>query len=86
MSYLAPNYDPLIASGQMTLMDLDGAGGFTQDDARLRGAEALPPVPIRRRGDCAGGLGGEFSGAYGEHAGRCIWSRVGRACVLYRAT
>jgi glyoxylase-like metal-dependent hydrolase (beta-lactamase superfamily II) len=42
VSYLRPNYDPLIASGQMTLIDLDGSAGFTADDARLRGPEMLP--------------------------------------------
>jgi glyoxylase-like metal-dependent hydrolase (beta-lactamase superfamily II) len=35
VSYLAANYDPVIASGQMTLLDLEGAGGFTAEDVRL---------------------------------------------------
>jgi glyoxylase-like metal-dependent hydrolase (beta-lactamase superfamily II) len=35
VSYLGANYDPVIASGQMTLIDLDGVGGFTAEDARL---------------------------------------------------
>jgi len=47
VSYLAPNYDPVIASGQMTLIDLEGKGEFTLDDVRLRGPEALPPVAIQ---------------------------------------
>src|ERR1700722_15456676 len=47
VSYLGPNYDPLIANGQMTLLDLNGAGGFVADDARLRGSDALPGVPIQ---------------------------------------
>jgi len=47
VSYLAPNYDPLIASGQLTLIDPGGAGGFTAEDARLRGTEELPAVRIQ---------------------------------------
>jgi len=51
VSYLAPNYDPLIASGQLTLIDLGGAGGFTPDDTWLKGAGddagSLPPVRIQ---------------------------------------
>ena len=38
VSYLGPNYDPVIADGQMTLIDLNGEGGFAPDDPRLRGA------------------------------------------------
>jgi len=40
MSYLGANYDPVIASGQMTLVDLDGVGGFTPTDERL-GCEGM---------------------------------------------
>jgi glyoxylase-like metal-dependent hydrolase (beta-lactamase superfamily II) len=47
VSYLGPNYDPLIASGQLTLIDPGGGGGFTPEDARLRGPEGLPPVRIQ---------------------------------------
>jgi glyoxylase-like metal-dependent hydrolase (beta-lactamase superfamily II) len=47
VSYLGPNYDPLIASGQLTLIDPDGEGGFTAEDARLRGPDGLPPVRIQ---------------------------------------
>lgn len=36
VSYLGPNYDPLLASGQLTLLDPHGLGGFTPDDPRLR--------------------------------------------------
>ena len=32
VSYLSPNYDPLLASGQLTLLDPHGRGGFTPDD------------------------------------------------------
>ena len=54
VSYRGPNYDPLIASGQLTLIDPDGRGGFTPDDPRLRAAPdaatagpPLPPIPIQ---------------------------------------
>jgi len=56
VSYLAPNYDPLIASGQLTLIDLGGAGGFTEDDARLRGPEKLPPVRIQTEAEIVPGI------------------------------
>jgi glyoxylase-like metal-dependent hydrolase (beta-lactamase superfamily II) len=46
VSYLGPNYDPLIASGQLTLIDPGGAGGYAPDDARLHGPVELPPVPV----------------------------------------
>ena len=60
VSYLAANYDPLIASGQWTLLDLDGRDAYTADDARLqvpagmRGsaiqttAEILPGITVQR--------------------------------------
>ncbi len=59
VSYSSLNYDPLIASGQLTLIDPNGNGGFTPDDARLRAAPenatreqtarlgSLPPIPIQ---------------------------------------
>ena len=56
VSYLAPNYDPLIASGQLTLIDLGGAGGFTEDDARMRGPEKLPPVRIQTEAEIVPGI------------------------------
>ncbi len=46
MSYLGPNYNALIASGQLTLVDPHGAGEFTPSDPRLAGPEQLPPIPI----------------------------------------
>jgi glyoxylase-like metal-dependent hydrolase (beta-lactamase superfamily II) len=47
VSYLGPNYDPLLASGQLTLLDLHGIHGFTPEDHRLRapGAETTLPSP-----------------------------------------
>jgi glyoxylase-like metal-dependent hydrolase (beta-lactamase superfamily II) len=49
VSYLSPNYDPLLASGQLTLLDPHGRGGYTPDDARLSNPEApaLPPPTIQ---------------------------------------
>jgi glyoxylase-like metal-dependent hydrolase (beta-lactamase superfamily II) len=47
VSYLSPNYDPLLTSGQLTLLDPHGLGGFTPDDARLRNPEA-PDLPLAR--------------------------------------
>lgn len=49
VSYLWPNYDPLIESGQLTLIDPGGKGGFMRDDARLKpkDGKALPPVTIQ---------------------------------------
>jgi glyoxylase-like metal-dependent hydrolase (beta-lactamase superfamily II) len=56
VSYLGPNYDPVIASGQMTLIDLHGAGGFTVDDARLTGLEKLLPVTIQTSAEIVPGV------------------------------
>jgi glyoxylase-like metal-dependent hydrolase (beta-lactamase superfamily II) len=56
VSYLGPNYDPVIASGQMTLIDLGGVGGFTKDDARLRGAGDLPAVEIQSSAEIVPGV------------------------------
>jgi glyoxylase-like metal-dependent hydrolase (beta-lactamase superfamily II) len=49
VSYLWPNYDPVIESGQLTLIDPFGVGGFTAEDERLRPADGkvLPPVRIQ---------------------------------------
>jgi glyoxylase-like metal-dependent hydrolase (beta-lactamase superfamily II) len=45
VSYLAANYDPVIASGQMTLVDVDGVGGFTAMGAEVQQtAEIVPGV------------------------------------------
>ncbi|SEG44662.1 Glyoxylase, beta-lactamase superfamily II [Bryocella elongata] len=51
VSYLGPNYNPLIQSGQLTLIDPDGIDRFTPTDARLQAVDAegreLPPVNIQ---------------------------------------
>ena len=46
VSYLSPNYDPLLASGQLTLLDPHGLGGFTPDDPRLRDPKAAESRPL----------------------------------------
>jgi glyoxylase-like metal-dependent hydrolase (beta-lactamase superfamily II) len=87
VSYQGPNYDPLIASGQMTLIDLEGAGGFTPEDARLR-AEGLPPVRIQTQAEIAPGVRVErFPGHTASMLGVHIESRaqggaVERACFI----
>jgi len=77
VSYLSPNYDPLIASGQLTLIDLGGKGKFTKDDSRLRGAEGLPPVTIQKDAEIVPGV-------TVENLRRVCWactSRRGRMAV-----
>jgi len=56
VSYIGPNYDPVIAAGQMTLIDLDGAGGFTPEDARLAAPAPLPPVTIQTTPEIVPGI------------------------------
>jgi glyoxylase-like metal-dependent hydrolase (beta-lactamase superfamily II) len=56
VSYLGPNYDPVIAAGQMTLIDLDGVGGFAPDDARLAALAPLPPVTIQQTPEVVPGI------------------------------
>ncbi len=56
VSYLTPNYDPLIESGQLTLIDLGGKDGFTRDDVRLRGGEGLPAVTIQTGAEIVTGV------------------------------
>jgi glyoxylase-like metal-dependent hydrolase (beta-lactamase superfamily II) len=83
VSYLAPNYDPLIASGQMTLIDLDGKGGFTSDDARLRGPDELPRVPIQTRAEIVPGVWVEaFPGHTASMLGVHVESGGERACYI----
>lgn len=59
VSYLAPNYDPVIVRGQLTLLDLGGEDGFTPDDPRLsaqwNGAR-LPPIPVQTTAEIAPGI------------------------------
>lgn len=58
VSYLAPNYDPLLTSGQLTLLDPRGLGGFSPEDPRLRNPDApnLPPPTIQTSPEILPGL------------------------------
>ena len=48
VSYIAANYDPLIASEQLTLLDPNGARGFTPTDSRLQDPkQSHPPIPVQ---------------------------------------
>jgi glyoxylase-like metal-dependent hydrolase (beta-lactamase superfamily II) len=83
VSYLAPNYDPLIASGQLTLIDLDGVGGFTPEDARLRGPEALPPIAIQQSAEIVPGVWVEnFPGHTASMLGVHVESGGEHACYI----
>ena len=59
VSYLAANYDPVIANGQMTVLDLDGLGGYVPDDARLAAkwnGVPLPPVTVQTTAEIVPGV------------------------------
>jgi glyoxylase-like metal-dependent hydrolase (beta-lactamase superfamily II) len=56
VSYRGANYDPLIANGQLTLIDPNGVGGFTPDDARLRGPDDLPNPHIQTTAEITPGV------------------------------
>jgi len=58
VSYLSPNYDALLASGQLTLLDPLGRGSFTPNDPRLRNPEApnLPSPTIQTSPEILPGL------------------------------
>lgn len=88
VSYLGPNYDPLIASGQLTLIDLGGAGGFTPEDERLRGPEVLPPVRIETGAEIVPGVWveafpGHTASMLGVHVeARAHGGATERACYI----
>ena len=83
VSYLGPNYDPLIASGQMTLIDPGGLGGFTPDDARLGGPVELPPVRIQTAAEIVPGVWVEaFPGHTAAMLGVHLESRGEHACYI----
>ncbi|MBW4040389.1 MAG: MBL fold metallo-hydrolase [Acidobacteria bacterium] len=88
VSYLGPNYDPLLASGQLTLIDLHGAGGFTPGDARLRGPEALPEARIQTSAEIAPGVWveafpGHTASMLGVHVeARAHGGATERACYI----
>jgi glyoxylase-like metal-dependent hydrolase (beta-lactamase superfamily II) len=83
VSYLAPNYDPVIASGQMTVIDLDGDGGFTADDVRLRGEVDLPQVRVQTRAEIVPGIWVErFPGHTASMLGVHVESDGEHACYV----
>jgi glyoxylase-like metal-dependent hydrolase (beta-lactamase superfamily II) len=83
VSYLGENYDPLLANGQMTLIDLEGKGGFAPDDARLRGPQALPPVAIQTSAEIVPGVWvEELPGHTASMLGVHVESEGERACFV----
>jgi glyoxylase-like metal-dependent hydrolase (beta-lactamase superfamily II) len=83
VSYLAANYDPLIASGQMTVIDLDSEGGFTADDVRLRGDVALPEVRVQTSAEIVSGVWVErFPGHTASLLGVHVESGGEHACYV----
>ena len=59
VSYLSANYDPLLASGQMTLLDLDGRGGYVPGDLRLLDPAAnlaVPHAPVETTSEITPGV------------------------------
>jgi glyoxylase-like metal-dependent hydrolase (beta-lactamase superfamily II) len=87
VSYLGPNYDPVIANGQMTLIDVDGVGGFASDDVRLRGVSAdgveLPSVTIQTTVEITPGVWVEvLPGHTPDVLGVHVESRGEHACFV----
>ncbi len=83
VSYLAANYDPLIASGQLTLLDVDGLGGFTPGDSRLRVPEGRNASPIQTEAEIVPGITVErFPGHTASMLGVHIRSGGERACYI----
>jgi glyoxylase-like metal-dependent hydrolase (beta-lactamase superfamily II) len=69
VSYLAPNYDPVIASGQMTLIDLGGAGGFVENKIPLQTTpEIVPGIWVESFPGHTASMLGVHIESDGEHA------------------
>jgi glyoxylase-like metal-dependent hydrolase (beta-lactamase superfamily II) len=74
VSYLAPNYDPLIASGQLTLLDPGGRGGF---------ATSFEGVPVKTAVEIVPGVTVEpFPGHTASMLGVHIESGGEHACYI----
>jgi glyoxylase-like metal-dependent hydrolase (beta-lactamase superfamily II) len=56
VSYLSPNYDPLIESRQLTLLDPGGVGGFFRDDVELHTPEGYSAAPIQTTAEIVPGI------------------------------
>jgi glyoxylase-like metal-dependent hydrolase (beta-lactamase superfamily II) len=83
VSYLGPNYDPLLACGQLTLLDPEGEGGFTPYDPRLAGPERLPAPRIQTSVQIVPGVSVEpFPGHTASMLGVHIDSGGERACYI----
>lgn len=83
VSYLGLNYDPLIASGQLTLLDPQGAGGFTPTDARLTAPQPLSPVSIQTSTEIVPGIRVEaFPGHTASMLAVHLESRSEHACYI----
>ncbi len=83
VSYLAPNYDPLIASGQLTLLDPQGRGGFSADDARLGTPDGYKPAPVQTAVEIVPGISVEpFPGHTASLLGVHIESGGEHACYV----
>ncbi len=86
VSYLPANYDPVIASGQMTVLDLQGVGGFSLDDPRL-GAEwqgaSLPAIAVQTSAQIVPGVWVErFPGHTADMLAVHIESEGEHACYI----
>jgi len=71
VSYLAPNYDPLIASGQLMLLDPGGTGGFSASFEGVpvqTAAEIVPGVSVEPFPGHTASMVGVHIESGGEHA------------------
>jgi glyoxylase-like metal-dependent hydrolase (beta-lactamase superfamily II) len=71
VSYLAPNYDPLIASGQLTLFDPGGRGGFSasfEGSPVQTAVEIVPGVSVEPFPGHTASMVGVHIESGGEHA------------------
>jgi glyoxylase-like metal-dependent hydrolase (beta-lactamase superfamily II) len=56
VSYLSPNYDPLIANRQLILLDPHGVGGFSADDLRLETPSGCAAAPVQTATEIVPGI------------------------------
>jgi len=83
VSYLSPNYDPLIASGQLTLLDPGGVGGYLRDDPELATPLGCIPAPIQTAVEIVPGITVErFPGHTANMLGVHIESGSEHACYI----
>ena len=83
VSYLSPNYDPLIASGQLTLLDPEGVGRYLRDDPELATPFGCSPAPVQTTVDIVPGITVErFPGHTKHMLGVHIESGGEHACYI----